>query len=311
MRRNPFDLFAKDCLELLLEDAGRVERSLEVAAPAQLIDAAFTPSRRGLAKLRRRGLLGRLARQRCAWECFHDAPSLDDVRALVRKHLGWHALLTARARRGDRDAVVPLPPLYVVCAARPAAALAASSAVAMRTHGAGFHAISFGLVGLCVIVVSELPKTRATLPLRVLGRDAVLDAALAELAALPPDAWEHRIRQAMVDFAARRSDGAWSKDMEGIHERYAKIEKRLLERGERKGIRRGRAEGRAEGRSEGKAEGGIESLTPVAEARLGRRLKRAERATLRAKVSTLGPARAARVVLNREPDALVAWLAGD
>ncbi|MFO0609207.1 MAG: hypothetical protein U0324_38945 [Polyangiales bacterium] len=108
MRRNPFDLFAKDCLELLLEDAGRVERSLEVAAPAQLIDAAFTPSPRGLAKLRRRGLLGRLARQRCAWECFHDAPSLDDLRALVRKHLGWHALLTARARRGDRDAVVPL-----------------------------------------------------------------------------------------------------------------------------------------------------------------------------------------------------------
>ncbi len=39
MRSNPYDLFAKDCLELLLEDAGRVERSLEVAAPAQLIDA--------------------------------------------------------------------------------------------------------------------------------------------------------------------------------------------------------------------------------------------------------------------------------
>ncbi|MFO0609208.1 MAG: hypothetical protein U0324_38950 [Polyangiales bacterium] len=161
-------------------------------------------------------------------------------------------------------------------------------------------------MGLCVIVVSELPTTRATLPLRVLGRDAVLDAALAEVAALPPDAWERRIRQAMVDFAARRSDGAWSKDMEGIHERYAKIEKRLLEQGERKGIRRGRAEGR----SEGKAEGGIESLTPVAEARLGRRLKRAELATLRAKVSSLGPARAARVVVNREPDALAAWLAG-
>jgi hypothetical protein len=104
MRRNPFDLFAKDCLELLLGDAGRVERSHEVSLPAQLIDATFTPTSRGLAKLRRRGLLGRLARRPCAWECFHDAPSLDDLRLLVRKHLGWHALLTARARRKDRNA---------------------------------------------------------------------------------------------------------------------------------------------------------------------------------------------------------------
>jgi len=140
----------------------------------------------------------------------------------------------------------------------------------------------------------------------VLGRDAVLDEALDELTALPPDAWERRIQRAMVDFAARRSDGAWSKDMEGIHERYERTVKKLREQGVRMGVRQGRAEGRAEGR----AKGGVEGLAPVVEARLGRRLKRAELATLRAKVSTLGPARAARVVVGRDPDALAAWLTG-
>lgn len=120
--------------------------------------------------------------------------------------------------------------------------------------------------------------------------------------ALSPDAWERRIQRAMVDFAARRSDGAWSKDREGIHERYERTVKKLREQGVRMGVRQGRAEGRAKG--------GVEGLAPVVEARLGRRLKRAELATLRAKVSTLGPARAARVVVGRDPDALAAWLAG-
>jgi hypothetical protein len=132
VRTNPYDLFAKDWLELLLEDAGRVQRALEVALPAQVVDAAFTPSPRGLAKLRGRGLLGRLARRRCAWECFHDAPSLDDLRDLARKHLAWHHLLTARARRRKKAATIALPPLYVVCAARPSRALRAMKARAVN-----------------------------------------------------------------------------------------------------------------------------------------------------------------------------------
>lgn len=290
MRRNPFDLFAKDCLELLLEDAGRVERSREVSPPAQLIDATFTPTPQGLARLRRRGLLGRLAQRPCAWECFHDAPSLDDLRLLVRKHLGWHALLTARGRRKDRNATVPLPALYVVCAARPTAALDALPTAAVPEHGDGFYAVSMALVGMCLIVVAELPKTRDTLSLRVLGRDEVLDEALAEIAALPPGRWERRIGQAMIEFAKRRRTDEWSDEMEKLSERIKKAEKRLEEQG--------RAEGRAE------------SLAQVVEARLGRALKPTERATLRAKVSTLGPARVARLVVHRDPDALGAWLAG-
>ncbi len=82
--------------------------------------------------------------------------------------------------------------------------------------------------------------------------------------------------------------------MEKLSERIKKAEKQLRE----------------QGRVEGRVEGGAEGLAPVVEARLGRALKPAERARLRAKVGTLGPARVARLVVRREPDALGAWLAG-
>ena len=82
--------------------------------------------------------------------------------------------------------------------------------------------------------------------------------------------------------------------MEKLSERIKKAEKQLDERGERRG----------------RVEGGVEGLAPVVEARLGRALKPAERATLRTKVGTLGPARVARLVVHRDPDALGAWLAG-
>ena len=297
MRRDPYDLFAKDCLELLLEDAGRMQRAHEVALPAQVIDAAFTPSARGAAMLRRRGLLGRLARERCAWECFHDAPSVDDLRDLARKHLAWHQLLTLRARRRDRRATVPLPPLYVVCAARPTRAMGQLAATSLRRRGGGFYAVSRGLVGMCLIVVAELPMTRATLPLRLMGRGAVLDAALAEVAALPRGRWEHRIRKAVVQFRKRLDSDERSGEMGRLAEQIKAYEKKLMELG----IRKGRTEGRTEGR--------MESLVPGVELRLGRTLTRKERAAVREKVTTLGVARFTRAVLARTPEALAAWLA--
>jgi hypothetical protein len=54
-----------------------------------------------------------------------------------------------------------------------------------------YHSVP-GLV-LRVVVLSELPRVRETLLLRLLGRSRVLQEALADLAALPKDAWERSI----------------------------------------------------------------------------------------------------------------------
>src|SRR5262245_62842867 len=64
-----------------------------------------------------------------------------------------------------------------------------------------------------LVVVSELPVTRATLVLRILGAGPVLRAAIAELVALPKEAPERAIvRPLMLDFlkevcsASRRAE---------------------------------------------------------------------------------------------------------
>ncbi len=108
-RDQPFDLLAKDMLELLLEDCGTVERQVEVALPAQFVDVTFTPTSAGRALLRGRGLFGRMTSRRSAYECVHNPPSVAQLRELARKHLAWHLELTLRARRLRPRARVPLP----------------------------------------------------------------------------------------------------------------------------------------------------------------------------------------------------------
>ncbi|WP_437505443.1 hypothetical protein [Sorangium sp. So ce1099] len=51
-----------------------------------------------------------------------------------------------------------------------------------------------------VVVLAELPRTRATLLLRLLGSGRLLREALADLAALPDDAWEKSIAKPLVHF---------------------------------------------------------------------------------------------------------------
>ncbi|HWO18467.1 MAG TPA: hypothetical protein VNO30_06810 [Kofleriaceae bacterium] len=48
-------------------------------------------------------------------------------------------------------------------------------------------------LALCVVVLVELPRTRETLLLRLLGKGRLFSQALADLARLPDDAWERSV----------------------------------------------------------------------------------------------------------------------
>ncbi|MFO0610705.1 MAG: hypothetical protein U0324_46515 [Polyangiales bacterium] len=303
---HPFDLFAKDALELLLEDAGEVRRQLEVTTPAQYVDTVFVPSRRGLARLRRRGLLGRMARRTSAWECFHDAPSVPRLRDVARKHLAWHHQRAARPRGKRTPREPPLPALWVVCAARPTRALRLLKASRAHAWPRGVYDVARGLVGMRVVVVGELPVTPATLPLRLMGRDRVLEAALEELAALPPGAWARRLASAVVEFMNRRN----AKE-HGVSERTERIKKRAEElfnaahaRGVREGIERGIERGIEQGIERGIEQG----IALIAEHRLGRPLLARERAALRRRLDALGAKRATTAIADLDAAALAAWL---
>jgi hypothetical protein len=110
---------------------------------------------------------------------------------LVRAYGRW--LLPQRyVRIPDTDLeeaaqpVVTFPALVVISPGRPEMVL---DAYGCRDVRPGVYHAVWGLV-LRVVVLAELPRTRETLLLRLLGARRLLREAFADLAALPDDAWE-------------------------------------------------------------------------------------------------------------------------
>lgn len=140
--------------------------------------------------------------------------------------------------------------------------------VDVKQRGAGVYVGSTARVPR-VVVLAELPRTRATLLLRLMGRDRVLREALADFHALPADAWERgfvpRLLLQVRDDLHRM--GADAPESEELRMRYAEIVEntdRMLANaraeGERRGEVRGEARGEARGVARGEAQGRAEAL---------------------------------------------------
>jgi hypothetical protein len=161
-------------------------------------------------------------------------------------------------------------------------------------------------IGLWVVVIAELPATRDTLALRLMGRGPVLDAALAELGALPAEAWEHTLFEILLrwrqEIAALPTRSQRDEDfMETTRETFEQFKER-------------RQEGRQEGRDPRRAQRASSRactwgpLQRQFARRLGRPLTEGETATLLARFDTVGPDRLGDVVLDLTPEALAQWL---
>ncbi|WP_437911774.1 hypothetical protein WME73_29940 [Sorangium sp. So ce302] len=119
----------------------------------------------------------------------------------MRKQLTWHHELERRARAAagsvapDEDTEAPsqpavdFPALVVISRGRPETVL---DAYGFKPAQAGVYQAVPGLV-MRVVVLAELPRTRATLLLRLLGSGRRFREALADLAALPDGAWEKSV----------------------------------------------------------------------------------------------------------------------
>ncbi|WP_437733294.1 hypothetical protein [Sorangium sp. So ce1335] len=296
---NRSDQFAKSLLRDGLSLVSAAQTEVEVLAATQKIDVFSVPDPARQAERARMGLLGELAAEPSLFEPFHGTPSLRQVRRCLRKQLTWHHELERRARAAagavaqeeDADAppqpAVDFPALVVIGPGRPETVLDAYRCEPVQPGV--YHAVP-GLV-LRVIVLAELPRTRATLLLRLLGSGRVLRDALADLAALPDDAWEKSVaRPLLVHFRLGASEPSDEED-----EVSAEI-RAWVEEYENRLRAEARTEGRKEGHNEGRKEGRNEEAA------------RAVLTALRVRGIAVPDAARERILAEKDPETLERWL---
>jgi hypothetical protein len=244
--RTRFDQLAKDLSAAAL---GRgAKPGVTVTTAPQSYDLWFDPDPREAAALAERGMLGRMGQEPFGFEAFHQAPSVGEMRECVRKHLAFHHLRELKAKRE-----LPLAKLWVVCAGRPEAMLAGYPMRRAKEWPAGVYEAD-ALLNLWVAVVPELPKTRETLAVRLMGRGRELKAATTELVELPRETWE-RERLLPILVRWRFEVPADPAERNPEEDEFMASAQQLFETFERDAVRRGVQLGRKEGVQLGRKEG--------------------------------------------------------
>jgi hypothetical protein len=247
-RHNHADQLSKNILRDALSLASTSETEVEVLAATQRIDVYAVPDPARAEERARMGLLGWLSAEPALFEPFRNTPSLGRVRACLRKQLTWHHELERRARvaagQADEDddppAALPFPWLVVISPGRPGTALAGYGCKEILT---GVYEAVPGLL-LRVVVLSELPRTRDTLLLRLLGPERLRTDALDDLEALPEDAWERSVvTPILVHFGLARGQPSEEEEVsaeirawyEGYQREQQQREADILAKGEARG----------------------------------------------------------------------------
>jgi hypothetical protein len=263
-RPNHSDQFSKNILRDALSRASVSETEVEVLAATQRIDVYAVPDPARAAERGQMGLLGELSAETSMFEPFRNTPSLARIRRCLCKQLTWHHELERRARgasgAAEEDAepdvppVVPFPWLVVISPGRPETMLEVYGCKQVRP---GVYEAVAGLQTR-VVVLAELPRTRETLLLRMLGTGRLLREALADLAALPADAWERSISTPLLvhfglakDGPAKDEEDDVSAEIRAWYEEYQRTQEKL----------------RAEERKEGRAEEAARAVLTVLQAR--------------------------------------------
>lgn len=269
---NRSDQFAKNVLRDALSRACASETEVEVLAATQKIDVYSVPDPTRAAELTEMGLLGELAADPSLFEPFHGTPTLAKVRRCINKQHTWHHELSRRARAIAGTAVdadfeeaaqpaVAFPALVVISPGRPETVL---DAYGCRDVRPGVYHAVWGLV-LRVVVLAELPRTRETLLLRLLGTRRLLHEAIADLTALPDDAWEKTLAAPLlVHFKL----GAGGPATDPEDDMSAEI-RAWFEDYKQKLRAEASTEGREEGRKDGLKEGERSMLLRLLHARFG------------------------------------------
>jgi hypothetical protein len=290
----PFDHLGKNILRDFFVLFGAAQAEAEVpATDAQRIDLWCVPDP-GREQLRREaasGLLLQIASAPAMLELFIQAVGERAFHDSLRKRYQWRQVLEQRD-----DKAWPLPMVWLTSGGRPDGVLQDYGFV---DESAGHYVTREAAWRVHILVVTELPRTRETILLRLLGPSRTRVGAIADLLALRDDAWEKRValpwlvrlRFEVPPDPVEQSNEEREFIME-TQEWFEQYKQKLEKLGHDKGVDEGRAR----------------MLARVFKRRLGRPLGEAEYKVLTERLERLGEDRLDEV-LDFDPEALLAWLA--
>jgi hypothetical protein len=238
--RARFDQLAKGILGTVLARAGEVQTQKEIAGEVQAADVWFVPAAERAPDRARLGLLGRMAETPCLLEPFHATPGVDAILDCLCKQLTLRRNLRREARQNEAPPP-QIPRLWILSSGRPEGALASLGFTTSDGWPAGIWQAAPSL-SMFLVVVRDLPETRDTLALRLLGVGPVFRRAIDELDSLPPHDWERRALMPLllafrmeIPQDPEEDEMSYAEELQAVYDRW---ERQIEERERRRERRR-------------------------------------------------------------------------
>jgi hypothetical protein len=196
-----FDHLAKQLGKQALGLSGTTVAHDEIHAEAQYADLRHEPDPGRTAERDQLGLLGRLAAVPCLLEIYGHAPSAEEFRACLAKHIAyWQQRARTRKRRQKRKIRQTLvaPFLWIIAAGAPTTLLTKLKLAPAHGWPAGVYFFGDDVLRVGIVVASRLPRDRSTLLVRLMAAGPLLAPAIEELRALPPSAHERTVAEQIL-----------------------------------------------------------------------------------------------------------------
>ncbi|BAZ06818.1 hypothetical protein [Calothrix sp. NIES-3974] len=180
MTRFLYDQFSKSYLEELLQPLGTVQVAREIAGEVREVDVWFSPKESvDAAEVSRLGLLGRIAATPAILEPFRNATTPTEICSCLLKLLEIRGEYERDAKRNQQKLTESsLPMLWILSPTASQSVLEGFAVSGDETNwGSGIYFLPRYL-RTGIVAIHQLPKTRETLWLRILGKGRVQDAAI-------------------------------------------------------------------------------------------------------------------------------------
>jgi hypothetical protein len=259
--RTRYDQFGKQMVRAALEAGGAIETDAEVAVDTRRIDLWFMPDPARRSVPDHLGVLGRIAGGPSTLEFFHNTPSGEELAACLIKHGEFRHFLSLRRTPP------PVPTQWVVSSGRPDGGI---DGLWLRPIVGWPPGIYEGppLLWTRLVVVNELPVTRDTLLVRLLGAGAVLRQAIAELQEMRAEAPERALALPIL-LRLRLTVPSDPEKQTTDDQEFLMDTQDIVETWRREAIQEGVQQGLKQGLEQGVKQGVAHALVEVYEARLG------------------------------------------